>query len=503
VNSRTCLASLSLAGLALALLATGARAQNGSNYHVLNNGGDAPFVGIGAGGGQTAADGIGSFVAGEDLRGAVLTQLGDFGYRQAKFTEQACIFSQPPAGPLALRFPAIAFVELDGLNGHAPPVFTNPTCTQPSFPLGASGAVPYGTGPGSTASFVLAGWPSGLSGVSTAAPIVLPNNGLAPAGAGTATLVAAASGSLPIVSTGFCWAVTFTWQPSSLASLDDIDGWEHFLANSPDANQYWLISDNEENIWQSQTVVSDGGATALIGLPAHFDYAMVWQSVDPITVATLAPRAGTTNTSAWTANVSNEFGAVLNPNGGFDIGRGSAAISFSGTAGVANPNTGVGNQDPSLGPGITPSLGFATWDNGGDGDGSVRLTWVSVDFLCLAGGNPATDPGVTKQGGTVRVPVVTAGLLQPVTSLGFSLFGHVTRPGFINPLPPGGIGPTIIGGASHQLPIGTVTPPCVGLALNLTYGTSGRKGNLGSPGPLTFDQSLAATSGTRQLFLFE
>jgi len=42
-----------------------------------------------------------------------------------------------------------------------------------------------------------------------------------------------------------------------------------------------------------------------------------------------------------------------------------------------------------------------------------------------------------------------------------------------------------------------------GLALNITYGSSGRLGELGSPGRMTFDQNIAATSGTRQLFLFD
>ena len=503
MNSRV---RFSLSSLVLALLTSVANAQNGSNYHMLTNDGDTAFAGLGAGGGQTAQDGLGTFIAGEDLRGARKTQLGDFGYRQFGFAEQVCVLHAAPGGPAAtaIRFPALAFIELDGLNGNKPPVFTNPTCTQPSFPLGASGAVPYGTNPGSSTSFVLSTWPSGLPGIPTSsAPIILPNNGLQPAGAGTATLVAAASASLPIASTGFCWAVQFTWNPSAIASLDDIDGWEHFVANSKDDNQYWLMSANEENLWQSQSLETDSGATALLAFPANIDYALVLVDVDPVTVATLAPEASTTIESSWTTNVSNEFGAVLNPNGGFDIGRGSSAVSFKGHAGVANPNTGLGNQDPTNGPGVTPTLGFATWDDGGDHNGSVRLTWVSLDLLGAAGGDPATDPGVLKQQGSVRVPVVSAGLLQSTTKLCFGLFGHVTRIGFFDPFGFGGGFNGVIGGASNQLPIGSVVPPCIGVAINLTYGTSGRKGNLGSPGGLTFNQSIAATSGTRQLFLFE
>ena len=44
--------------LSVLLLPRDARAQNGSNYHVLTNGADSSFIGIGAGGTQTAADGL-------------------------------------------------------------------------------------------------------------------------------------------------------------------------------------------------------------------------------------------------------------------------------------------------------------------------------------------------------------------------------------------------------------------------------------------------------------
>src|SRR5262249_20813152 len=148
--------------------------------------------------------------------------------------------------------------------------------------------------------------------VSTAAPIILPNNGLVPATGGTATLVAAASASLPIASTGFCWSVQLHWTPSAIASLDDIDGWQHFAANSKDDNQDWRMSDNEQNHWQGQSLLTDTGATALLAFPANIDYSLILRDVDPVTAATLAPEAGTTLMSTWTANVSNEFGAVLN-----------------------------------------------------------------------------------------------------------------------------------------------------------------------------------------------
>jgi len=475
----------------MAIVPVAARAQNGSNYHVLTNGGDVIFTGVGAGGTQKKVDGLGTFIAGEDLRGSHLTSLGDFGFRMRGFTEDVCVLNAPAGGgPLVLEFPGMVFFELDGLNGNAPAIFTNPACTVPSFPLGTSGFVPYGTGPGSTASFAFT--LLGSLGTSTVM-YLLPNNGLVPSSAGgTATLLAAGSAHLPIASTGLCWEAKFNWIASALPTLDDIDGLWHYTVNSPGDNQYWVFSDDEQNIWQSQTVATDAGQNALLFFFANDDYALQMTSMEPDTVATLAPRPGD-DFATTTINVSNEFGVVVNPNGGFDAGRGSAAISFSGKAGVPNPVTGAGNQDPTAGPGTVGTLGFATWDNGGDGDGSVRLVWLSFDFLGAAGGNPASDPGILKQAGTVRLPVVSAGLLQPLTGLGFGLLGHVTRPGF----------PFGIGGASWQLPTGPQPAACTGIAVNITYGSSGRKGVLGAPGKLTFNPAIADTSGTRQLFLFD
>jgi hypothetical protein len=487
--------------MAALLLAQPGPAQNGSNYHVLSNGADAMFQGVGAGGAQTPADGLLTYIAGEDLRGSRITPLGDFGYRQVGFAEEVCVPFFLSTGPISLKFPAIVFVELDGLNGNTPPIFTNPLCSPPSFPLGTSGFVPYGTGPGSTASFVLRRLGSSV-GMPTQL-MLLPNHGLQPSGAGgTATIVAAASVSLPLASTGFCWVVQFNWLPSAIMSLDDVDGWVHYVVNSPDMIQYWAFSENEQNVWQSQSVATDGGLTALKTFSANMDYALTFFDAEPVTVATLAPRAGTTPYSAWTTNVFNEFGAVLHPNGGFDVGRGSSAVSLSGIAGVPNPTTGVGNQDPSLGPGVVPTLGFATWDNGGDYNGSVRLTWVSFDVLGAGGGNPDTDPGVLVFEGTVRVPVVSSGFIQPLTLNTLGLFGHVTQLGFAMPWSPPSF-PLETGGASWQLPLPAIVPCLAGTSVNLTYGTSGRTGGLGTAGGLVFDPAVAGTSGSRQLFLFD
>ncbi len=439
---------------------------------------------------------------GEDLRGSHLTQLGDFGYRMPGFTEWMCLYGPGPGGSVKLNFSLLLFLELHGLNPNLPPVFTNPACTQPSFPLGTSGFEPYGTAPGTSTSFVFTQLPSAF--VASWA-VLVPNGGLAPASAGGTAEVAGVAGgiSLPINSTGLCWSVQFTWSPSAVALHDDIDGLWHWVANSHDDNQYWLLSSDEQNLWQSFTVGSDAGLTSTRLFTANVDYTLDFRSVEAVTAATLAPRAGTTPYSSWTDNVSNEYAVVLHPDGGFDIGRGSEAISLSGTAGVPNPFTGKGNQDPSLAPGTLTTLGFATWDNDGDYDGSVRLTWLSLDLLQLAGGHPALDPGALKAGATLRLPEVSAGLLQPLTSAAFGLFGHVTRPGFVDGYPPSGIFPIIIGGASWQVPLTPLPAACLGTAVNITYGSSGRKGTLGAPGGLTFDPSIADVSGSRQLFLFD
>jgi hypothetical protein len=486
-------------------------AQNGTNYHVLHNGLDVIYGGIGAGGTQTKADGLGTWIAGEDLRGSHKVNFsGDFGFRLAAWREQACVVSLPFSGPLQIQFRGISFTELDGLNGNDHAIFTNPACTSPSFPLGGStGFIPYGAAPGASASFLIAGLPPGV-GPTPSAAMLLPNNGLVPSSAGgRATIVGAVSNyTININSSGFCWGVEFNWFPSAVALTDDIDGLWHYVINGSSNNQYWGFSDDELNLWQSHSLSATANLSAVQPFFANADYAMLIASVEPATQATLAPR-GRHQTGVYydqTENVTNEFGVALNPNGGFDVGRGSSAISFSGLAGVPNPATGAGNQNPVSNPSSVSTLGFFTWDTGGDFNGSVRLTWVSIDILGLQGLDPALEPGVTRFGGQIRLPVVSAGLMQPVTSLCLGLFGHVTRyapsgwpdpDGFSSLVP---IGPA---GASWQVPTGLQPAACLGTKVNLTYGTTGRKGSLGSPGVLTFDPSIADTSGSRELYLFD
>ena len=498
---------VTLGALAAGLTLSSVNAQNGTNYHLLSNGSDVAYIGIGAGGTQVAAiDGIMTMIAGEELKGSHTAAFsGDFGYRNPQFREMMCVFNAPIGGGTALWFQALVWVELDGQNANVPHVFTNPACVPggPQFPMGASGAVPYGTPPLSTFSFATA-----AVGANT---IVLPNEGLVPSSqGGIATLIASAGGiSLPINSTGFCWGVQFTWTPSALPSLDDTDGWVHYAVNSPDGNQYWLMSNDELNVWQSWTVGTDGGVAGIYTLPANIDYSYLSSTVEPSTSVSLAPVGANLSGSyyAQTENVVTETGApALNLNGGFDVGRGSRVISLNGTSGVANPVSGLGNQNPTA-AGKLPTLGLATWDNGGDGDGSVRLPWISVDFLGLGGGNPDTDPGPTVGGGTLRVPAVSFGIVQGITNLCFGLFGHATSdPAAGWPDPDGfgvdAFGVNSIAAASNQFPtVGlTVCPIVVAVPVNVTYGTSGRKDG---PGGLTWNPAIADLSGARECFLLD
>src|SRR5678816_3887111 len=137
----------------LACATASAAAQNGSNYHVLSNGPDAVLIGVGAGGTQTAQDGLGTYVPGEDLRGSILTDPDgngplppQFCYRGVSFSEGVCLFAPGLSGQIKIQFPGVYFIELDGLHPNSPVVFTRPVC---STPITAS-VIPYGTGPSST-----------------------------------------------------------------------------------------------------------------------------------------------------------------------------------------------------------------------------------------------------------------------------------------------------------------------------------------------------------------
>ncbi|MGQ0552613.1 MAG: hypothetical protein ACT4PU_05285 [Planctomycetota bacterium] len=493
---------MTLGALATGLTLVSVNAQNGSNYHVTVNGTEFFSGGLGAGPTQTAQDGIGTFTPGEDMRGSHLVDSGfgpQFEYRNNRFRKIACL--QP--GVTDLDWPVL-FFEMDGLNGNAPAVFTAPVCPGglvPSFN-------PYGTGPASSASFVLSqlGSVGTLIGIPTSQLFILPEMGLLGGAGGIVTLVAGANAVVnpPDGSAINCWGVQFQWTPSTVNYFPNIDGVWSWTANSPDGDQYYTFSADELNLWQSNSVGLDGGATALLVFFPTFEANHLWATTEPQTIMALAP-SGAENGGPYYTQTENMVGGGF-PNFGFDIGAGSRTISF----------TGQGNQDvannPAL-PGIAPTMGIVTFDNGGDGDGCQRLPWFAVDYPQLnnftfpfaPAVNPDVDPGLVQFFGEIKLPIHATGFMQAATNLAFGIFGHTTAvaaSGWPDPegFAPGAFGVTSIAGGSTAL-FTTLfpAPPCgFGLAVNITYGTSG----LTPSGGITFDPSVADTSYSRECYLF-
>jgi hypothetical protein len=508
-----------LGAVAMGLTLGVANAQNGSNYHVLTNNQEGAIAGIGAGGTQTGNDGLGVWVAGEDMKGSVqvdFTAIGEpiqFSYRNIKFRESVCMFGPGVfSGTLNYQFDGLLFTEFNGTNGNRPGPFSNPVCT----PVMASVAADYTGwnfgGQYSTVSFVLFGLPSGLGALSSAT-MLGPNSGILTSslaqGPGTATIVAAASGikSGNLAQSG-CYVVQFTWTPTAVQYLDKIDGMWHYLVNSDELNQYYMLSTDEMALWQSQTWGTDGDVTAVYTLPAFVDYAFLMASVEANTTASLAANGYAQNGTYYTQTEN-----MVSPTG-FDVGRGSIGVSFNGSGGVktgvAFGGLGNGNQDPAYG-GKAPQLGFVTWNNKDSaspaGFGGNRLTWLSIDYGGVFGLSPDVDLNITKLAGTVRVPMLTnppsGGPIQPVTQLAFAFFQHNTglaASGWPDPdgITSGAFGVNPSAGGSLQLTTTTYSGsiPCIGLALNITYGTTGL-----NPG-LVFDPTVQDVSGTKQVFLF-
>jgi hypothetical protein len=451
------------------------------------------------------------------MKGSVQVDFGAFGgvqfsYRNVKFREAFCLFNPGVfSGTLNYRFDRLLFAEFDGTNGNRPDVFTNPVCAA----IMPSVNAPYGTWAQSTASFILFGMPTGGVGLPSPDLMIGPNESIVTSagapGPGRANFAANAGG---IVSNNLtqsgCFVVEFTWVPSSLAFQDKITGMWHYLWNSDELNQYWVVSTDEMNAWQSRTVGTDGGLSSVYTLPASVDYALLLSTREAQTAASLATNGLNQNGPYYqqTENMSSPLTV------GFDVGRGSEAISFNGSGGtktgVAFGGLGNGNQDPAYG-GKAPQLGFVTWDNKSSaapaGVGSTRLTWLSIDLGGFLGLSPDADLDVTKLGGTVRVPMLTnlpaGGPIQPVTQLGFSSFVHTTGlapSGWPDPsgITPGAFNVNASAGGSLQVATAGFSSriPCnIGIGFNITYGTTGL-----APG-LTFDPSVADVSGTRQLFV--
>jgi hypothetical protein len=471
-------------------------AQNGENFLILSNQFDVIYGGLGAGGSQTAADGHGDFVHGEDMRGNSLTTLGDYGYRQIGWRESACVLGGPIPG-LGIKFSNIAVIELDGVNPYGPGnVFNEPVCATP-FACLTSAAAPYGTPAGSSASFALLGFPT-VAGLPSSAVALVPNNGLVPSSnGGTATLLAVATATLPIASTGFCWGVQFNWLPSAVPSLDDVNGWWTWRQNSPDNNQYWGLSNDELNIGQSNTVFLDGGASGIIAFFGQLNYETHYSGPNPASNPALAPVGmnGTGPYYAIGAGVPNSGNSV---NGGFDMGR-HGGLSHTGTGGGVNVITGVGNQDPAGSPtaGLVPTIALATMNNSTSslaGTTRFHLGWLQIATDLSFGIDPATtvDLGLGGPAKPVRVPVsnqVSSPVFpQPLTNTFFTLWrnGVDDQTGLGNLWPdPFGFGGGAFGivpswGATLHLPTTLASTVAFGFPAGLQVGTS-QLGSLTGP----------------------
>jgi hypothetical protein len=525
-----------MAALAAGLFVSPAAAQNGENFQVLANSADIIYLGIGAGGSQVGGvDGAGYWVDGEEMRGNTFTNLGDYGYKQIGWRTSPCVLGTAggtlPAGSpgLRLRFPIIAIVEMDGVNpfDQGLNVWSRVACaaslalpTAGCFPIGGSGGIGFGP-VGASANFLVSGLPSGVSSFASNFQILLPNNGLQGATAvpsATATLIALASdSSLGIASTGFCWMVTFNWLPSAVPALDDINGWWHWQVSSEDNNQYFIWSNDEQNLWQTNSLATDGGISALFAFFGNVELEAISMSTSPSTNVATAPN-GLNGTGPYAFIGADPFGGG-SVNGGFNLGR-SGGVTLNGAGGAAT-GTGFGGQDPAAaGLPNVPTLGFVTWNNGpqtvaSGAAGSPRshVTWVQTWYDgILAGltGGIGGDPGTNGQPDLPVAPSVGANrfplTLQETIAFAFpsadvSFYG----PFFVHlvqdqtgvtawPDPYGfaggtaGIAPIV--GSSIHLPLGgSISSLSLGLPVGLQIGSSQLK-NVGAP-PLLWNKNAA------------
>jgi hypothetical protein len=510
--------------LLLALLfAMPASAQLGFNFHVLANGADITYLGLGAGGAQVGGeDGVGYWVDGEEMRGNTFTTLGDYGYAQVGWRASPCVLGPAPTPgmTLSLNFPLVALVELDGVNpfDQGANVWGRAACapslalpTAGCFPIGGSGGLPFGP-VGASAQFLVSGLPSGVSSFASNLHMLIPNNGLQGPTAlpsATATLIALASdASLGIGSTGFCWAVTFNWLPSAVPALDDINGWWTWKTNSVHGNQYWPWSNDEQNLWRSNTVATDAGCSALVAFFGNVEVEAISEVPSPATNVATAPN-GFNQTAPYALMGADPFGGN-SVNGGFDLGR-HGGVSLNG-AGGAMTGTGFGGQDPApAGLSNVPTLGFVTWNNGPQsvatgavGDPRSHVTWVQTWFdgiLAGLSGGLSGDPGTNGSPDLPVAPSIGANrfplTLQESTAFAFPsgdvafygpLFLHLVQDQTGVPAWPDpygfatGFGSNPVVGASAHLPLGgALSSLSVGLPVGIQVGTSQLKNVLAPP----------------------
>jgi hypothetical protein len=497
-----------------------ARAQNENNWTPLSNGFDGYFLGIGASGpGQSAtgADGVGTWIAGEDLRGSKITTFsGDYGFKMVDIEHVSCFIGTGGTGKWQ---PDWSWWEYDGRNTNKPDVFTNPACIAPGLIAGTATGAPLGTpgpaGPGGgTASLLVAGLPSFIG----TASFVLPNNGLLPTTTGgTLTFaggffIASSNGGPVGVPTG-CFSFEFGFAPTTLIFLDDIDGAWHWHKHgaSPSSVNYFGFTFDEVNPWQSRSLftasnLSQAGG-AIFTLPAVFDYNYSHQSFEAATSVALAPNGA--GTGVYYANSVNTNGGSFGIgaiNVGYDVGRGSQTISFAGATGYADANDVpitpiLAPQDPAGGSGggglTVPTMQFHTWDtrdyNGNmvADDGGNRVVWFAFNFDAFGGGpftiNSSDVMGDLAPNGLLqdRVPVTLndvngfgAGVFpQPSTLTLLIWLNHFTIPSGLMPdvqgfLPPAGQANTA--GTSKALgTAGVASSVCTGVSFPATIGTTG------------------------------
>lgn len=465
-----------------------------SAFVPLNNGFEVIATGIGAGGAATATDGLGYWVPGEDLHGATTSPAtGDFSFAFAGFRELVCILD-PGASSNLVAFPHISFYEVPD-SANCPTCFDNPVCASGVGSALLSSVIGY-----PSSCFVLLPVPSAFT------PSILPSAGfdvLVPGVGSSLQIIAALNGvSFPIpscVASGVgCFVTQFHWQPSVLSLTDDLGGLWSYRQNSPYGNQYWGLSNDEVNVWKSNTWVLLGDQSAVLILPANADYAAHLLTTGATTTAALAPAGNNGSANPYYAGpLPNGMG--LDPNQGFDVGRGARAIALSGSGGAKGP-LGFGNQDPANNPQVvSPTLGFLTWDASTQW-GSTRIVMASLDvegLSCLP--TNTLFPDITKAG--VRLPVNGAGFTSfpSVNTLFGPLFLHETASGFPDPdgLPAGSFGLPTVAGHTNHIPVGPTPSVCVGVPVNITYGSVG----LTPGGKLDLQQEFGAVSGSHELFL--
>ena len=519
-----------VAGLALD---AGLAAQNETNWHPQSNGFDGIYLGLGLGAGTaTNTDGVGKWIPGEDLRGSRRAAFSrDFSFKVTDLLIPHCLLGASGSGQGAWN-PVITGWEYDGRNANRPDVFTNPTSTSPGLVMGSATGAPLGDPPGTTASILAVGVPTYLNPVT----VFLPNNGLVPTSTGgTVSLVAVFGGPASATLPTGCYNFQVGAVTTIAASTDDIDGWWvwHVDQSTGGSTNYYGFSFNEQDLWQSGTLHGLDGGNGVLGFPATTEWSLHVASLEAGSTAALAPAASAAHGAGTyygvTINTNSGFGSMpplSDPNGGYDIGAGSRALSLSGKTGHADANDVLlgapiaATQDPGGSSGgsptyVTPSLGVQTWDtrdyndNGLPDDGGDKVTLISFHWDLFAGVPPDAAGDVLGSPGT-RLPIAdNSGSIpggdfpQALTLAWIPTFAHTVIGGSAGfPGPEGkpsafqGAGPAV--GTSSHIPTQSLSGACQGLPLGITYGTVHMLGSLP-----TYDPQQGSTSGRKVLFLLD